>query len=123
MILHGREIKFLKTVWAVNEISKVCPQNKISNLNQLLNSKDTSVVNETWATFICALANGYEMAQKYEDKEYQPNKFTKEEVLCISEEDFGALIGEATQAWFADRVTVEVEESKGKKNETSETSD
>ena len=123
MIVHGREIKFLRTVWAVNEISKICPQHNIGKFNEILKDESTITINDTWATFIVALNTGYEMAQKYEDKGYQPNPLTVEELYTIREKDFTTLISEAMHAWFEDKVTVEVEESKGKKNVISETSD
>lgn len=123
MIVHGREVKFLRTVWAVNEISKVCPQHNIGRFNETLKEESTIAVNDTWATFIVALNTGYEMAQKFEDKDYQPNPLTVEEVYSLHEKEFTALISEAMRAWFGDAVTVEVEESKGKKNEISEISD
>lgn len=122
MKVHGREVKFLRTVWAVNEVAKVCPMNDIGRIMEKLKTKDTVELNEMWATFICALNGGYEMAQKFEDKDYKPNPLTVEELYTLSEEDFSALIREATEAWYGDKITVEVEESK-KNEETSETSD
>lgn len=122
MKVHGREVKFLRTVWAVNEVAKVCPMNDIGRIMEKLKTKSTVELNETWAVFICALNGGYEMAQKYEDKDYKPNPLTVEELYSLSEEDFTALIREATEAWYGDKITVEVEESK-KNEETNETSD
>lgn len=122
MKVHGREVKFLRTVWAVNEVAKVCPMNDIGRIMEKLKTKSTVELNETWAVFICALNGGYEMAQKYEDKDYKPNPLTVDELYTLSEEDFAALIREATEAWYGDKITVEVEESK-KNEETSETSD
>ena len=123
MIVHGREVKFLRTVWAVNEIAKICPQHNIGKFSEVLKSESTITVNDTWATFITALSSGYEMAKHFEDKDYKPNPLTVDELYTLSEVEFGSLISEATQAWFGDTQTVEVEETKGKKNETSETSD
>lgn len=122
MIVHGREVKFLRTVWAVNEIAKACPNNNINKLMDVLKSESTVTINDTWVTFVCALSNGYEMAQKYADKEYKPNPLTPEEVSVLMDDEFSSLIAEATNAWFGDKVTVEVEEPK-KKEETKETSD
>ena len=122
MKVHGREVKFLRTVWAVNEVAKVCPMNDIGRIMEKLRTKSTVELNETWAVFICALNGGYEMAQKYEDKDYKPNPLTVDELYTLSEEDFSKLIREATEAWYGDKITVEVEESK-KNEETSETSD
>jgi hypothetical protein len=123
MLVHGREVKFFRSVGAVNEIAKACPGGDISKLTDQLQSNNTIVVNDTWATFISALSNGFEMAQKYEDPAYKPNPLTVAELYTLTEEDFYKLIGEASEAWFGDKRLVEVEESKGKKNETSETSD
>lgn len=122
MKVHGREVKFLRTVWAVNEVAKVCPMNDIGRIMEKLKTKSTVELNETWAVFICALNGGYEMAQKYEDKDYKPNPLTVDELYTLSEEEFAALIREATEAWYGDKITVEVEESK-KKEEINETSD
>ena len=122
MKVHGRDVKFLRTVWAVNEVAKVCPMNDIGRIMEKLKTKSTVELNETWAVFICALNGGYEMAQKYEDKDYKPNPLTVEELYTLSEEEFAALIREATEAWYGDKITVEVEESK-KKEEINETSD
>ena len=122
MIVHGREVKFLRTVWAVNEIAKICPNNNVNKLAEVLRAESTITINDTWATFISALSSGYEMAHKYTDKEYVPNPLTPEELYTLHEDDFSKLIGEAYQAWFGDKVTVEVEEPK-KKDETKETSD
>ena len=123
MIVPGREIKFLRTVWAVNEIAKICPQHNIGKFNDVLKNESTITVNDTWATFIISLNAGYEMAKHYEDKDYEPNPLTVDELYTIHEKDFTTLISEAMSAWFGDEVTVEVEPAKGKKNETKETSD
>lgn len=122
MKVHGREVKFLRTVWAVNEVAKACPMNDIGRIMEKLKTESTVELNEMWATFICALNGGYEMAHKFEDKDYKPNPLTIEELYTLSEEDFSALIREATEAWYGDKITVEVEESK-KNEETGETSD
>lgn len=122
MIVHGREVKFLRTVWAVNEVAKVCPMNNIGRLMERLKAESTVEVNETWAIFISALSSGYEMAKKFEDKDYTPNPVTPEELYTLSEDDFANLIHEATEAWFGDKITVEVEDDK-KNEKISETSD
>ena len=94
----------------------------IGRFDEILKSESTIEVNETWATFVCSLNKGYEMAQKYVDKDYVQNPLTEEELFTLTEKEFGNLMTEAMQAWFGDKVTVEAEEPK-KKDETSETSD
>lgn len=122
MKVHGREIKFLRTVGAVSEVAEVCPQGNISKLAELFKSENTVTINDTWATLIVALNKGYEMAHRFADKKYKPNPLTKEECYTLSEDEFSQLMEEASEAWLGDKVTIEVEESK-KKAETNETSD
>jgi len=122
MKVHGREIKFLRTVGAVSEVAEICPQGNITKLVSLFKSENTRTNNDTWATLIVALNNGYEQAQKYADKKYKPNPLTKEELSVLTEDEFSQLMEEASEAWLGDKITIEVEE--GKKNkETNETSD
>ncbi len=122
MLLHGREVKFLRTVWAINEVAKNCPNQNIGKFSETLKNESTIAVNDTWANFMIALNTGYEMARKYEDKDYVSNPLTVDELYTLSEGDFAILINEAIAAWVGDVQTVEVEESK-KNEKTEETSD
>ena len=122
MIYHDREVGFLRTVGAVNEISKICPKQNISKLGDVIHSESTVTRNEAWFTFICALSRGYEMSKHFFDKSYKPNPITKEELEISEDGEVTLLISEATLAWVGDARTVEAEEPK-KKEETSETSD
>lgn len=114
MIVHGREVKFLRTVWAISEISKVCPSQNINKLSTALNTGSTLELNDIWMTFMIALNTGYEMAQKYADKDYVSNPLTKDELMALTEDEFNNLLAEATEAWIGDKITVEVEEPKKK---------
>ena len=122
MILHDREVGFLRTVGAVSEIAKVCPKEDIAKFGEVLRSNSTVSVNETWTVFVCALSKGYEMSKHFFDKSYEMKPVTPEEISIIDEETFGNLVAEATRAWLGDVQTVEVEEPK-KKVEINETSD
>lgn len=122
MLLHGREVKFLRTVWAVSEISKVCPAHNINRFAEALKTEDSKELNDMWILFVTSLSAGYEMAQKFNEPGYDPRPVTVEEINTLTENEFNQLVTEATQAWIGDLITVEVEEPK-KKVETSETSD
>ena len=122
MLLHEREVGFLRTIGAVSEIAKVCPREDIGRFGEILKSNSTVVANETWTVFVCALSKGYEMSKHFFDKSYKMNPITPEEIAIIDEETFSMLVAEATRAWLGDIQTVEVEEPK-KKEEISETSD
>ena len=122
MLLHEREVGFLRTIGAVSEIAKVCPREDIGRFGEILKSNSTVVANETWTVFVCALSKGYEMSKHFFDKSYKMNPITPEEIAIIDEETLSMLVAEATRAWLGDIQTVEVEEPK-KKEEISETSD
>ena len=49
MIINGREIKFLRTVKATSELSKICPNGDLSRLPELFTG-DLSTTLETGAT-------------------------------------------------------------------------
>ena len=122
MIIHGREIKFLKTVGAVCEISEHCPGKDLKNITSLWKDGTQAEATNNFAIIISALNKGYEFAQKWEDPEYKPNPITIEELMSLNYDVFMSLFTEATIAFYGDEQTVEVEESK-KKEEITETSD
>lgn len=118
MLVHGREVKFLKTVGAVCEIAEHCPGKDLKNITALwANTTDVDMANN-FAIIICAMSKGYESAQKWEDPEYTPNPVTVEELMSIDYDTFMGLFREATVAFYGDEQTVEAEEPKKKDHKT-----
>lgn len=72
---------------------------------------------------ISALSKGYEDAKHFEDENYVPNPVTEEELLHVSQDELNDLFVEATRVFYSMDQTVEVEEPKGRKKKTNETSD
>lgn len=122
MIVHGREVNFLKTVGAVCEIAEHCPGKDLKNITALWKDGTQVETANNFAIIIIAMNKGYEFAQKWEDPEYKPNPITIEELMDLDYNVFMGLFREATVAFYGDSQTVEAEESK-KKEEITETSD
>lgn len=128
MKVHGREIKFLKTVGAVCKIADLCPDGDIQNLPAFISNGMSMQVTLARAAFIVAMNEGYEEAKAYEErlkgKEYTPNPLTIDELTMIPADDMYQLFGEACTAWAGEAPTVEVEEPKKKvRNKKAVTSD
>lgn len=121
MFIHGREVKFLRTVGATCKIADICPGQEIKNIGELFDGNTTNKY-ENWSKIIVYLSEGYEQAQKFDDPSYVPNPLTMEEMMAITQPEFDQLVVEASSAYRGEMPTVETEEPK-KKEETSETSD
>ncbi len=121
MIIHGREVKFLRTVGATCKIADLCPNQELQNIGDLFDGNTVSKY-ENWCKIIVYLNEGYEMAQKFDEPNYVPKPITLEEIHAITQDEFDQLVFEASAAYRGEVPTVEAEEPK-KKEETNETSD
>lgn len=121
MELHGREIKFRRTVLANCEIAEKCPDGDINRFNELLEGS-YAVAQKAAALFMAAMSKGYEMEQKFIDPAYIERPLTEAECLLLDNDDFNNLFAEAMAVFSDDgKVTVETEEPKAKgKNATGD---
>lgn len=121
MELHGREIKFRRTVLANCEIAEKCPDGDINRFNELLQGS-YAVAQKAAAFFMTVLSKGYEMEQKFIDPAYIERPLTEAECLLLDNDDFNNLFAEALAVFTDDgKVTVETEEPKAKgKNATGD---
>ena len=114
MIIHGREVRFRRTVLGNCEIAEVCPGKDISRFGEVV-QEGYSSAQKAAAVFVVAMSKGWEMNQKYENPGYEMRPLTTEEVMLLGDEEFAALFQEAFDAFGADgKTTVEAEEPKGK---------
>lgn len=122
MIIHGREIQFLRTVQAACDIADLCPEGDMKHISKLFEgTTKTRITN--MAHIIHYLSEGYEEAKAFEEEGYKPNPITVKEAMLLDEETFNSLFVEATEAYYADKQTVEVEPEKKKETEKAETLD
>lgn len=116
MIINGREIKFLRTVKATAELSKLCPDKDIARLGELFEG-DLSTTLETGAAIIHFLNEGYEMNKHFMDRSYQPKIIGIDEILYLDDETYTELMKSAMQGLgVGAETTIEVEEPKKKEN-------
>ena len=109
MQIHGREIKFRRTVMGNCKIADASPGGDIGRLDELLNA-EYGTAQRAAALFMAALSEGYEMNQHYEDPNYTMRPLTEEEALLLDSDEFNALFAEALGAFVADgKQTVEAE--------------
>jgi hypothetical protein len=114
MEIHGREIKFKRTVLATCEVADLSPGGDINKFDELLLSKQYAITQRAAAGFMAALSKGYEMAQAFEDLKYKPRPLTVDEALCLDNDAFSDLFTEALAAWGVEKPTVETEPAKTK---------
>ena len=116
MIIHGREIGFLRTVKTTCDLAEMCPKNDITKLQTLFDGNDVSKTQKASARFISIMSDGYEMRKAYDTPGYEPKPLTVDEILYLSEEEFRSLFMAAVDAFKeGGAVTVEAEPVKQKK--------
>lgn len=116
MKINGREIKFLRTVKATSDLSKLCPNNDIERMGELF-SGDLSTSLETGAQIIHFLNEGYEMNKHFMDRSYQPNVISVEEIMYLDNDTYTELVQSAMGS-LNNGAEVTVETEKSKKKET-----
>lgn len=115
MVIHGREIGFLRTVKTTCDLAEICPDKDLEKLEVLLNS-DVATAQKTAASMMQFLSEGYEMSRHFEDPSYEPRPLTQDEILFLDEKTYAELFKQAVDAFREGAATtVEVEEKKGKK--------
>lgn len=114
MIINGREIGFLRTVKATSDLAKLCPDGNIERLGDLFNG-DLPTTLETGAQIIHFLNEGYEMNKHFNDRSYQPNIISVEEIMYLDDVTFTELMHSAMEGMGAGaETTIELEEPKKK---------
>lgn len=114
MKVHGREIRFMRTVWGNCEIAERCPDKDINRFDELMKG-DYITSQKAAAGFMAVMSEGYEMHRAYEEPGYEKRPLTQAEAMLLDDETFAALFAEAVSAFAADgKATVEAEAPKGK---------
>lgn len=114
MNIQGREIKFLRTVAINFEIAKICPDQKLDNVDKLWEG-DTAEVSMNMIKFVILMNRGYEEAKHFEDPNHEINLLEEEQLMYMDFSVVSQLFQEAVDAFLGIKQTVEVEPSKSKK--------
>lgn len=122
MTINNREIRFRRTVLANCILAESAPQGDVGKLiKEKLMHKNYAIAQKTAAVIMTALSRGYESAEAFRDKAYQPNPLTEEEALSLDPADFNALFDECMKVFYGDgTITVQTEQT-GKKTDEAET--
>lgn len=107
MEIHGREIKFRRTVGATCRIAEACPDGDIQRISETMSPENLSKSQKFAAVFISALNEGYEKSKAFEEDGYIPNPLTVDEIMCLDQDLFTGLMTEATDAFKDIKQTVE----------------
>lgn len=118
MKVRGKEIKFLKSVQAICDITEICPDRDINRIAEIF-SGSLDQTQKNCAVLIHTLNKCYEMSKYYDEKalgnDYVPQYLSVEEILYLKQEDYQALLEEAMKAMNEENTTVKAEKSKKKK--------
>lgn len=112
MIIHGKEIKFLRTVKTTSDLAKLCPDEDIEKLGELFNGSLPKTL-ETGAKIIHYLNEGYEMNQYFMDNTHKPEIISEDEIMYLDDKTYTELMQDALKSMNEGaEQTIEVEESK-----------
>lgn len=119
MKVHGREVRFLRSVMANCKVLEMAPEGDMERFNnEMLGSDDYEVSQRACARLIAILSEAHEQAAEYESPGSGERPLTVDEALSLPPEDFSMLFSEAIRAWQGEKPTVEESTKKpGKKTE------
>lgn len=116
MKVRGREINFLRTVKTTCDLIELCPDNDLDRMQEIFTGP-LDKVQKNAAILIHSLNEGYEMNKHFENPEYEPNIISVEEIMYLTQEEYGDLLNAAMQSFNDVETTVETEKSKKKKQQ------
>lgn len=119
MKIFDDEYGFLLTVGASAEIADLCPDGDLNRMGELLEGRFSETVNFT-ASFIVAMAKGFDDARRFSGQEVTHKPLTKEMLLSLPSNAFRDIQNAALAAFKGDtETTVEVAPSKKRESQTA----
>lgn len=114
MLIHGREVGFLRTVKATCSIADMCEDGDVKNASKLFEgSYQKSQL--AAAKFMALLSEGYEKNREYNEPGYQGKPLDVDEITSLPDDTFQSLFIEAIEAFAGEKFTIETEPVPGKK--------
>ena len=123
MIVNGRDVKFCYNVLASIDVAKICPDQKLENIQALFSGHyDEQITNTN--KFMIALHKGYIESEKWKNSSFDEKLLTEDELLRMETRDYLALQDEAIAAYMGDQKraieTEPIKHKSGKKTDTAE---
>lgn len=116
MKIFGEEYGFALTVGASAEIADLCPDGDLSRIAEVLEGSFSKTVKFT-ASFISAMAKGYDDEKRYNGEEITHRPLTVDMVLALPSDVFKEVQDAALAAFRGDmKTTVEVAPPKKEEN-------
>ena len=121
MIVNGRDVRFVYNVLASIDVAKICPDQKLENIQALFSGPyDEQITNTN--KFMIALHKGYIESEKWKNPSFDEKLLTEDELLRMETRDYLALQDEAISAYIGDQKraieTEPIKQKSGKKTET-----
>lgn len=117
--VKGVQYELLLNNWAMNEISNVCQDKDLGNLNEAMTGKD-KIKNICY--MIVAMVIGAEKAKEYEarieGKEYEPRQLNFDDLMTLPAGSLGKL-AEAVKAAIEEGTETQVQLEPAKKKDES----
>lgn len=120
MIIFGEEYGFMLTVGASAAIADLCPDGDLNKMNELLDGKFSDTA-KFMASFVEAMAKGFDDAKRYAGEEITHKPLTAEMVMALPGNVFKEVQAAALASFRGDtEQTVEVAPSKKKESNEKE---
>ena len=117
MVIFGEEYGFMLTVGASAAIADLCPDGDLNRMGEVLEGRVSNTINFT-ASFIEAMAKGFDDAKRYAGEEVTHRPLTADMVKALPSDVFKELQSAALASFRGDtKATVEVEPSKKEEND------
>ena len=117
MKIYGEEYGFMLTVGASAAIADLCPDGDLNRMNEVLSGRLSKTIDFT-ASFIAAMAKGFDDAKRYAGEEVTHRPLTADMVLALQKDEFKDVQAAAIAAFRGDtETTVEVAPSKKKESQ------
>ena len=118
MEIHGREVKFFRSVEANCKILQLAPGGSMERLNtEVLGSDDYGKSQRACAAMMAIMSEAAEKAEKYTNPDYEMRPLTEDEALSLSGKEFSQAFSEAITAWTGEKPTITAEPKKKGKPE------
>ena len=115
------QIKFARTAWANIQLSKLCPNNDITKLQNIVDTKDFAEQMNAMFNIILILKEAFDRKEKYNHPEFEPYPLSREDLENMDETELEQLLNKAFETFGVDgAVSVETsaKKSKGKNAES-----
>lgn len=120
MVIFGEEYGFLLTVGASAEIADLCPEGDLNRMSEVLYGSFSQTIKFT-ASFIQAMAKGYDDARRFAGEEVNHKPLTVDMIMALPRDVFQEVQSAALAAFKSDsEQSVEVAPSKKKENPSEE---